>query len=99
MFAIVYLYWVLYCIPILMDCLFIHSIQSNFMGWGRGKPLGLKASINLSNVHWHFQKKLEVSEIWTGRILLKTAPSVGFCHTVLPSELIYRPDLMECHLI
>lgn len=51
MFAIVYLYWVLYCIPILMDCLFIHSIQSNFMGWGRGKPLGLKASINLSNVH------------------------------------------------
>lgn len=51
MFAIVYLYWVLCYVPVLMDSLFLHSIQSNFMGSGRGKPLSPRTSVNLSNVH------------------------------------------------
>ena len=65
MFAIVYLYWVLYTyfniylFFFFQWFAFLFSFQSTFMQWGKEKLLSLKSSINLSNVHLYFQKKLE----------------------------------------
>ena len=65
MFAIVYLYWVLYIyfniLPFfffLMVCLFI-QFSKHLHAMGKGKTFKPESSINLSNVHLYFQKKLE----------------------------------------